>query len=173
MKRSSPLKRTPFKRKPQKAKATSGKPKRPKRPIPMHHHKPTRDAYKAENPRDEWDEHLFIPERGQYPILSQMFPNEVNHIFTNPKRDKWPILITLSKLNHDWFHANIQAGRILCLLVKCLKGEADLELWNLAYGKNVAALPILAAAGLDGWMRPYSDRLQVELQKLEQRKSAA
>lgn len=67
-------------------------------------------------------------------------PAELNHIFTNPRRDVTAAVITLSKLSHDWFHANIKVGRMLCMLVKFRKGEADVELWDLAYGKRAISL---------------------------------
>lgn len=66
---------------------------------------------------------------------------------------------------HDWFHANLTAGRVLCMLVKCLKGEADIEFWTAASGKQVVTcVESLGDLWLPGdWMRPYWQRLVDQL----------
>lgn len=126
MKRT-PLARVRFQRKPKRKKAG------PKQPD-------ERKAYKERFPEDEWRTILGITQPAADDDPRRWMPNEINHIWTNPRRHVVPCIITLSKINHDFFHRNLDVGRMLSMLVKCSKGEADLELWNKAFGKNVCVI---------------------------------
>ena len=108
----------------------------------IHKQPDERLAYRDSNPMDEWNEWLgFAPlvKIAAYDYRLSM-PLECNHLFTSPRRHVVPCIIMLSKINHDWFHENIAVGRMLCMVVKCRKGEADLDMWNRCYGKNVESI---------------------------------
>jgi hypothetical protein len=128
MKRT-PLARVRFQRKPKRKKTGAKKPDE-------------RAAYRKRFPHDEWEEVLRFVTPGKIDPddIRLDMPNECNHIFTAPRRHVVPCIITLSKFSHDWFHANILVGRMLCILVKLRKGEHDIDLWRKAYGKNVESL---------------------------------
>jgi hypothetical protein len=55
------------------------------------------------------------------------------------------------------------------MLVKCLKGEADIAFWTQASGKQVVSwVESLGDLWLDGdWMRPFWARLVAELKRRE------
>ncbi len=156
LRRGKPLKRSPM---------------RATRKVPRFQDPGFRRDYKEANPDDEWNQWLgFSIPTG--PDDSRWFmPNELNHLATNPRRDALPFVITLSKRHHDWFHENINAGRVLCLLVKCRKGEDDLAGWNKALGKNVLGwVKCLDFWNADyHWMLAYRDELLVRLLELERR----
>lgn len=133
------------------------------RKAPKHHDLQARDGYRMCNPYDEWDLWLdFCPEDVEPVAADDMrrrMPNELNHIMTNPRVDRAPLLITLSKTSHDFFHANLQEGRVLCLLVKFIKGEQDLELWNKAFGKSVEGWARNRDFSSGHWCYPYWKKL--------------
>lgn len=51
------------------------------------------------------------------------FTHDVNHIFTNPRRDLRSNFMSMLRGSHDWFHANLHAGRVVCVLTKLIKAE--------------------------------------------------
>lgn len=143
MKRS-PLKRTAMKR---------------KRKTPRGQNPELRKQYRDENPTCEWEYHF--PELHYFigrPVdMRKIMALEVNHIWSRSHGDDWSGMITLSKYAHDWFHANLTAGRVLCLLVKYRKREDNIEFWEKASGKSfkswVESLGDFYPEG--DWMRPY------------------
>lgn len=98
---------------------------------------------------------------------------EINHIFSQPRRDLVPVLITLSKINHDTYHQRIQEGRVLCLLVKFIKGEQDLELWDKAFGKSVEGWARNRNYEPGHWCYPYWKKLLGWFDKLASEKKEA
>lgn len=148
MKRPKPLKRTRIKR---------------SRKTPRHQDPEMREAYKLANPDDEWSKYLPGIEVwvGRPVDLTLIMGVECHHIFTNPRRDHEANLITLSAYHHRWAHRHLQASRVLNLLVKCLKHEADIEFWTQASGKQVVSwVESLGDLWLEGdWMRGYWQRL--------------
>jgi len=66
-----------------------------------------------------------------------------NHIFSlNQRPDFEANLISLTRESHDWFHAHLREGRVLCVLSKLKKSERrgevfDIEAINKAAGKSV------------------------------------
>lgn len=158
MKRSKPLRRTLLKR--TRMKRT--------RKTPRHQNPELRREYREANPECEWGYHFptLHYSIGSPVDMRRVMAPEVNHIWSRSHGDDWSGLITLSKYAHDWFHANLTAGRILCMLVKCEKGESDIEFWSKASGKRIVSwvesLGVYYPTG--DWMRPYWQRLMDELQ---------
>lgn len=75
---------------------------------------------------------------------------ELNHIFggCNTRPDYWSNFIRMLKPGHDWFHANLSAGRMVCILTKLLKRaendpeEFDPEEVRLSSGKFIGGIII-------------------------------
>ncbi len=143
------------------------------RKTPRHQDPDFRREYKLRNREDEWTRRLGI-KLGLNIKLEGEWPEECNHIWTAPRRDGLPYIITLSKRHHLWFHAHIDAGRVLSMLVKCLKEEADIAAWGVAAGSASKPRPIRSwVESLDfrdmRWMLRYRDWLLVLLLDLERK----
>jgi hypothetical protein len=74
----------------------------------------------------------------------QVTPDDMNHIWTNPRRDLRSNLINLTRRAHQAFHANLNLGRMLCMVAKARKAERmgepkefDIQELNLCSGKHV------------------------------------
>jgi hypothetical protein len=146
MKRRTPLKRTAMKR---------------TRKTPRHQNPELRQAYREANADDEWSKYLPGIEVwvGRPVDMTAIMGVELNHIFK--RRDDVSNFMMLSAYHHRFFHRHIQCGRVLCMLVKCLKGEADVAFWTQASGKQVVSwVESLGDLWLPGdWMRPYWKQL--------------
>lgn len=69
---------------------------------------------------------------------------ELNHVWTNPRADIRSNFCRMLKPGHDWFHANLSAGRMICVLTKLRKMESigepeefDLTNLNATFGRFV------------------------------------
>lgn len=110
MKRTELKRKSPMKRKPAKKNKVPG----------------LAAEYKADFPYDEWF-HEFGMELQQY--IGRINWNEAletNHIWTNPRVDRLSNFVNLGGTNHRFFHKHTTTGRILCLIVKLKKGEAEI-----------------------------------------------
>ncbi len=140
---------------------------------PKHQSRTFRINYKYDNPEDEWVKHLsFRPSAAPKDDMRWRLPNELNHIFTNPRIDKTPLVITNDKVNHDFFHEHIHEGRVLCLLVKCRKREDDLDLWDRCFGsfsKPKSVLGWLECLEVSAPIKPYLDELVSYLREVKNR----
>ena len=152
------------------------------RRTPRHQSPSLRRAYMEANPENEWKKYLGFtfavepdasdPRQSRDARLDM--PDELNHLFTNPRRDLIPLVIRLTKIDHDWFHDHIDAGRVLCMVAKFRKGEADVALWSVAAGSKDKPRPIHSwvesldfTAPEDRWLLRYRDELLVRLLELE------
>lgn len=144
------MKRSPIKRKP----ATKNK-------VPG-----LAAEYQTEFPYDEWydkwgqDLQRFIGRMGADDRL------ETNHLWTNPRVDRWSNFVNLGTTNHRWFHRHITAGRVLCLLVKLGKQEAEID-WYESHRRIPSLLSWAESLEVNfpvgDWMRPYWEQLVKEL----------
>ncbi len=78
----------------------------------------------------------------------QVQADEVNHVFTNPRRDLWSNLVCMSRHGHLAFHDNLPLGRLLCLLAKSRKADRTGDPREF----NVRELEICAGKSLLGWL---------------------
>lgn len=127
--------------------------------------------YKAEFPYDEWY-HEFGDELqqhiGQIPLTDRL---ETNHIFTNPRVDRWSNFMNLGETNHRWFHEHALSGRVLCLVVKLRKGEAEVK-WYEKHRRIPSLLSLVESMEPHfenvAWMRPYWEELASRLKGIAQ-----
>ena len=105
-----------------------------------------RDAYRDTHPCCQIAEHLDITfklVRGKWELEplgkgTRIDGHETNHIWSLNRRPDLPSnLIRLAWTTHRWFHGNLKAGRVLCVLAKLKAGELVLPELNAAAGKNV------------------------------------
>lgn len=123
-----------------------------------------RKEYRELNSDDEWSKYLPGIEVwvGRPVDMTQIMENECNHILR--RRDDISNIITLSAYHHRWFHKNLAAGRILCLLVKCIKGEVNLEYWAWCKGvPDIVSWVESLEEKMSDWMEPYWRRLVEQL----------
>jgi hypothetical protein len=139
------------------------------RKTPRHQNPELQAEYRSENPDCEWA--YWFPELETYigrPVdMRKWMKPQCHHIWGRANGDNWSGLITLSKYAHDWAHENGVAGDILCMLVKCRKGEVDLAFWTKASGKQIVtwveSLGVYHQLG--DWLHPYFRELVGELKR--------
>lgn len=89
-------------------------------------------------------------------------PYAIHHIFSVRRRlDLLSVIIHLSDAAHLWCHENPIEGRILCLLVKCRKGEMDVGEIRQASGMYPAGWLAMKRGEVRlEWMQPYVGELE-------------
>ncbi len=87
-----------------------------------------RRDYATLNTVDEWEYQLRV--RIYHGAIIEGFvgpcqaAEEINHVYSNPRRDVWSNLIALTRESHQWFHSHLREGRVLCILAKLEKQRA-------------------------------------------------
>jgi hypothetical protein len=145
-----------------------------------------RREYAEVNPNDEWALYLGVRVFGGKllpTIIGTLIPaQEVNHVYSNPRRDLWSNFMAQTRDGHRWFHDNIQTGRMLCVLAKARKAmdlgdprECDISKLDLCCGRSVIGIMENYDCGSNAMlekMKSETIRRLLEIQSLTNRACA-
>ncbi len=134
--------------------------------MSSHYNHELRTAYRDNNPFDEVVFFLGMKMCGQEQWVGLVEDGtDINHIWSNPRRDLQSNLICLTRANHTKFHHKLPVGRVLCMLAKATKRDRA----NMPEEFNIEELNLCAGKDVYGWVEsqefsePWMLRRKIDL----------